>query len=171
MEANQISIHVRSGNIYVGDLETGGTGDSIFDFEENQMDETKKLILTVLRLKGSIAEFVDEFLVLMDTEEQWKLDAAVNRYFKFFVACYNRSYLTLNGENLILLRHSKATTDDVMIETMNENNWHQFLSDSIRHALDNPQAADENRRLHLEGQWIRNIFTRLNKYFRIYAVF
>ena len=47
---------------------------------------------------------------------------------------------------------SKSTTDDVMIETMNKNNWHQFLSDSIRGALDNSQAVDENGRLHLEGQ-------------------
>ena len=31
-----------------------------------------------------------------------------------------------------------------MTETMNENNWHQFMSDSIRAALVNPQAADEN---------------------------
>ena len=58
-----------------------------------------------------------------------------------------------------------------MTETMNENNWHQFMSDSIRGALVNPQAADENGSLHLKGQWIRNIFTRFNKYFRIYALF
>ena len=69
------------------------------------------------------------------------------------------------------MRHSKDTANDVMIDTMNENNWHQFLSDSIRGALYNPQAADENGRLHLEGQWIRNIFTRLSKCFRIYAIF
>ena len=58
-----------------------------------------------------------------------------------------------------------------MTETMNENNWHHFMSDSIRGALVNPQAADENGSLHLKGQWIRNIFTRFNKYFRIYALF
>ena len=104
MEANQISIHVSSGNIYVGDLKTGETGDIIFDFLENQIDETKKLILTVLRFKSSVTEFVDKFLVSMDTKEQWELDVAVNKYSTFLVACYNRSYHTLNGENPILLR-------------------------------------------------------------------
>ena len=64
------------------------------------------------------------------------------------------------------MRHSKDTANDVMIDTMNENNWHQFLSDSNRGALYKPHAADENGRLHLEGQWIR-----LNKCFRIYAIF
>ena len=168
MEAKQISIHVSSGNIYVGDLEIGETGDSIFDFLENQTGETKKFILTVMRFYDSVAKFVDEFFVLMDTEEQWELDVAVNKYSKFLVACYNKIYLTLNNENMIFLRHSKSTTDDVMIKTMNGDNWHQFLSNSIRGALDDPQAADEAGCLHLEGQWIRNIF---NKCFRSYAMF
>ena len=69
------------------------------------------------------------------------------------------------------MRHRKSTIDDVMIETMNENNWHRFLSDSIRGALDNPQAADENGCLHLVGQWIKNIFTTNIFSFRIYAMF
>ena len=107
----------------------------------------------------------------MDTQEEWELDVGVNKYSKFLVACYNRSYLTLNSENLILLRHSKDTAGDVMIDTINENNDHPFLCYSIRGAFDNPQAADKNGRLHLEEQWIRNIFTRLSKCFRIYAIF
>ena len=170
METNQIYIHVSSGNIYVGGLETGETGNRFFDFLKNQIDETKKLILTVLMFKSSVVEFVDEFLVSMDTKEQWESLVTVKKYSTFLVLCYNRSYLTLDSENPIRLRH-KPTADDVLIETMNENNWHQFLSDSIRSALDNPQVVDKNKRLHLQGQWIRNVFTRLNKCFRIYAVF
>ena len=170
METNQIYIHVSSGNIYVGGLETGETGNRFFDFLKNQIDETKKLILTVLMFKSSVVEFVDEFLVSMDTKEQWESHVTVKKYSTFLVLCYNRSYLTLGSENPIRLRH-KPTADDVLIETMNENNWHQFLSDSIRSALDNPQVVDKNKRLHLQGQWIRNVFTRLNKCFRIYAVF
>ena len=54
----------------MGDVETVETGDIIFDFLENEMDEIKKLILTVLRFTRSVVEFVDEFLVSMDTEEQ-----------------------------------------------------------------------------------------------------
>ena len=83
METSQNSIHVSSWNIYVGDLETVETGDIIFDFLENEMDEIKKLILAVLRFTRSVVEFVDEFLVSMDTEEQWELDVAANKYSKF----------------------------------------------------------------------------------------
>ena len=61
------------------------------------MDKTKRLIVTALRFKSFVAEFVDKFLVSVDTQEQWELDVAVNKYSKFLVACYNRSYLTLNG--------------------------------------------------------------------------
>ena len=121
--------------------------------------------VTVLRFKGTIGEFVDDFLVLMDTEEQWDLDVAVNKYPKFLVACYNRLYHTLNGENPIPSRHSKATTGDLMVKHMSENNWHQFLSDFIRGALDNPQAADQNGHLNIDVQWIRNIFRRLHNCF------
>ena len=65
MEADQISIHVG-----IGDPETGETGESILDFLENQMDKTKKLILIVLTFKGSVAEFVDKFLISIDTKER-----------------------------------------------------------------------------------------------------
>ena len=51
-------------------LETGEIGDSILDFLENQMDKTKKLILIVLRFKGLVAEFVDKFLIPIDTKER-----------------------------------------------------------------------------------------------------
>ena len=67
----------------MGDLETVETGDIIFDFLENEMDEIKKLILTVLRFTRSVVKFVDEFLVSMDTEEQSELDVAANKYSKF----------------------------------------------------------------------------------------
>ena len=76
MEADQISIHVG-----IGDPETGETGESILDFLENQMDKTKKLILIVLMFKGSVAEFVDKFLISIDTKERWELDVAVNKVF------------------------------------------------------------------------------------------
>ena len=44
------------------------------------MDKTKRLILTALRFKSFVAEFVDKFLVSVDTQEQWELDVAVNKY-------------------------------------------------------------------------------------------
>ena len=34
-----------------------------------------------------------------------------------------------------MYRHTKATDNDVLIETMNENNWYQLLKDSIVAAL------------------------------------
>lgn len=76
----------------------------------------------------------------------------------------------MSDEDPIFIRHSKAPTDDVMIQTMNENNWHEVLSDSISGALENSQVANKKGRISKEGQWIRNIFRRLNKYFRVYSM-
>ena len=84
METNQIYIHVSSGNIYVGGLETGETGNRFFDSLKNQIDETKKLILTVLMFKSSVVEFVDEFLVSMDTKEQWESHVTVKNILRFW---------------------------------------------------------------------------------------
>ena len=64
----------------------------------------------------------------------------------------------MSDEHPILIRHSKAPTDDVMIQTMNENNWLEFLSDSISGTLENSQAANKKSCISKEGQWIRNIF-------------
>ena len=70
MEANQISIHILSSDISVGDVDTG---ESICDFLENQMDERKYLVSSFLRFKVKIWEFVDDFLHSFDSREQWEL--------------------------------------------------------------------------------------------------
>lgn len=119
MEANQISIHILSSDISVGDVDTG---ESICDFLENQMDKRKNLVSSFLRFKGKIGEFVDDFLHSFDSREQWELIAAAVKYPKFFVVTYNKQFYTMSGEDPILIRHSKATTEDVMIKAMNENN-------------------------------------------------
>lgn len=151
----------------MGDVDTS---ESIYNFLENQVDESKKLVSSVLRFKGTIGEFVDDFLESFDSEEQSELHVAINKYSKFLVATYTRGFHAMSDEDPILIRHSKAPTDDVMIQTMNENNWHEFLSDSISGALENSQAANRKGRISKEGQWIRNIFRRLNKYFRVYSM-
>ena len=67
MEANHISVHILSGNISVGDVDTS---ESIYNFLENQVDESKKLVSSVLRFEGTIGEFADDFLESFDSEEQ-----------------------------------------------------------------------------------------------------
>ena len=123
MEEN-ISIHMNSGNFLVGETDVC---ESML-----QMDETKKLIRTVLRYSGSLKGFTDEYLHFeIENEEKWELDIDVFVFSKFIVANHSNKYLLMNGIEPIYCRHSRATKDVVMLETMNENSCHEFLDNVI----------------------------------------
>ena len=129
MEENNISVHVNSSNFLVGETYFG---ERIYDFLQLQMDETKKLIKSVLRYSGSLKGFTDAYLDFeIGNKEKLELDIDVFVFSKFIVENHNNEYLVLNGIEPIYCWHSRATKDDVMIETMNENNWHGFLDNAI----------------------------------------
>ena len=122
------------------------------------MNDDKEITETALRYSGPLRGFLNNYLVFeIGTEEQWKLDTAVFVYFKFFVTAYNASCLALNGKDLIYCKHTRAMRVDIMLEKMNENNWHEFLDSTIHGAL--PGARGDDNRC------IKNIFTNLNHYF------
>ena len=152
MKDNEITIHVDTGNIL---LDGEGTDENFYQFLKLQMDNDKKTIETALRYSGPLRGFLNNYLASeIGTEEQCELDAGGFVYSKFFVAAYNASYLTLNGKDLICCKHTRAMRDDVMLETLNENNWHEFLDSAIHGALTGARGDD--------NPWIKNIFTNLN---------
>ena len=98
------------------------------------MDERKRLIKTILRYSGSIKGSTDVYLNFeIGNEEKWELDVFV--FSKFLVANHNNEYLVIRGIEPIYCRHSRATKDDMMIETMNENNWLEFPDNTIEGSL------------------------------------
>ena len=64
---------MNSGNFLVGETDVG---ESIYDFLQLQMDETKKLIKTVLRCSGSLKGFTDNIYLDFEVgnEEKWELN-------------------------------------------------------------------------------------------------
>ena len=127
MKSNKISIHVASGDTIVDENDTY---ENIYKFLAPQLDENKKLIRSILRYGDTIENYDNVFIPSMqDMKDQWELDIHQFPYSKIFVAQYNRR--RLHGENPILYRHNTVTDNEVLIETVNENNWHQFLKDSI----------------------------------------
>ena len=70
------------------------------------MDETKKLIRTVLRYSGSLKRFTDEYLNFeIGNEEKWELGVDVFVFSKFIAANHNNEYLVMNGIEPIYSRH------------------------------------------------------------------
>ena len=104
-----------------------------------------------MRTKGlcfseSLKAFFENYLTTdVGTEEQWDLDTCP----KFLVANYKLGYLIFNGKDPIYCKHTEVAEDYTILETMNENKWHDFLNSSIEGAL---QEASRN-----DNQWIKNI--------------
>ena len=152
MEGNDIIIQVESGEYLVREL---GTGESLYDFFALQTDEDKKVIRTILRYSGSLKSFTEDYMQsALGTEENWLLDSEVFVYSKYLVANHNSNYLFMRGQEPIYCRHSKATEDDVMLKSMNENNWHDFLDNAIEGPLTNNRSV--------QNDFVDNIFENLN---------
>ena len=127
------------------------------------MDERKRLIKTILRYSGSIKGFTDVYLNFeIGNEEKWELDIDVFVLSKFLVANHNNEYLVIRGIEPIYCRHSRATKDDMMIETMNENNWLEFLDNTIEGSLTSEKDT--------KNDWIDNIFQNLHICYKAYAL-
>ena len=125
------------------------------------MNENKRLITTALRFSGFLKAFFKNYLTTdIGTKEQWELDTGEFIYSKFLVANHNSGYLIFNGIDPIYYKHTRFTEDDDMLETMNENNWHEFLNNSIEGTL---EEATRNG-----NQSIKNIFKNLDSCFKEY---
>ena len=160
MEGNDTTIHVESGEYLVGELETE---ESLYDFLALQTDEDKKVIRTILRYSGSMKRFTEDYMQsALGTEEKWLLDFDVFVYSKYLVDNHNSDYLVMRGQEPVYCRHSRATEDDVMTRSMNENNWHDFLDNAIEGALTNNHSVG--------NEFVDNIFENLNICFRDYKL-
>ena len=125
------------------------------------MNENNRLITTALRFSGFLKAFFKNYLTTdIGTKEQWELDTGEFIYSKFLVANHNSGYLIFNGIDPIYYKHTRFTEDDDMLETMNENNWHEFLNSSIEGTL---EEATRNG-----NQLIKNIFKNLDSCFKEY---
>ena len=89
---------------------------------------------------------------VLGTEEKWLLDSDVFVYSKYLVANHSSGYLIMRGQEPIYCRHSRATEDGIMLKSMNENNWHDFLDNTIEGALTNNHSV--------QNEFVGNFFWR-----------
>ena len=157
MEGNDITVHVESGEYLVGELETT---ESLYDFLHYKLMKTGR---TVLRYSGSLKSFTKDYMQsALGTEEKWLLYSDVFVYSKYLIANHNSGYLVMRGQEPIYCRLSRATEDDVMLKSMNENNWHDFLDNAIERALTNNRSV--------QNEFVDNIFENLNICFPDYKL-
>ena len=100
---NMLSIHIEMGNDFCNNY---NTNESIYSFLLNQQDETKQVIHTTLTYKDSFSNYLKYFLDDLDNETVEKFDFFAYKnvncpFYKF------NDYLLFNGQNTVLVRHSK----------------------------------------------------------------
>ena len=109
----------------------------------------------VLRYSGSLKSFTEDYMQsALGTEEKWLLESDVIVYSRYLIANHNSSYLVMRGQEPIYCRHSRVTEDDIMLKNMTENNWHDFLDNTIERVLTN------NR--NVQNEFVDNIFENHN---------
>ena len=145
MEENRITIHTVSWEIIVRGVETG---ENFYDFLRHQINESRR---TIIRYSGPIEGFIKNYLsAKIGTDEQYELDTVTFVY-------YNSSHMTFtaSGPEPIYCKHTKTAKDDDLLETMNENNWHEFLNGCILSTLGGICGR--------ENQWLKNITVNLER--------
>ena len=86
MRESKISIHIETGNVYFENL---NTGESLYDFLQNQQDQKKKLIDASFSYGGSFSECLTEFLKGIDAEADDRFDMLTNKNVKYLFYGYN----------------------------------------------------------------------------------
>ena len=69
-----------------------------------------------------------------------------------------------------MYRRTTAADNDALIDTMNENNWQEFLKVYMEAALDIKAAYNRDGTFDKEHWWLANIFEHFGQCFVTYKV-
>ena len=127
MQANDLKIHIETGNIYYNDTDTN---ESIFSFMKNQQDSSKGIINYDLKFDGSHKNYFQWILNEYDAPEKTKYDIFAFQNTKYLVYRFN-DYQNSIGESTIKIRHSVVTDDYLAAEEIQNENWLYFIQRTI----------------------------------------
>ena len=127
MQANDLKIHIETGNIYYNDTDTN---ESIFSFMKNQQDSSKGIINYDLKFDGSHKNYFQWILNEYDAPEKTKYDLFAFQNTKYLVYRFN-DYQNLIGELTIKIRHSVVTDDYLAAKEIQNENWLYFIQRTI----------------------------------------
>ena len=113
------------GNIF---YENYNRNESIYDFLLRQQDETKKIIHATLTYKDFFSNYLRYFLDDIDAETVDKFHFFTNKNFKYLFYKFNDK--TFNGQNTVLVRHSKTVKTEIFMKEVQMRDW-QYLAESV----------------------------------------
>ena len=124
MKNNKLKIHVHTGHIFHNNIDTN---ESIFDFFENQEDETKQFLEDFeFNITDSYDDYFMKYLVNIKDGNDDKFDMLTNKNSKFFFY-YTNNYLRQINEQVKLIRHSVITNNETALEILQNKDWQYFM--------------------------------------------
>ena len=119
--ANNMSVDIMSGNIYVDGQETD---DNLYQFVEMMNDQTKQELDINISFNGGLSDF-QTYLDLLVTDFD-RNDISYSRYCKFLVAQYN-FFHRFDKPLILKLRHSTVTDIDISLMDIQRKQWTKFM--------------------------------------------
>ena len=117
--------------------DTVNTNKSLFDFISLQKNTLKKRIKEKLYYGGTFEQYLSEFLPVFDSDANANLDTLTNKCIKYLFYGYN-DYLVYKGFEPSSLIHTKLSTDEVIMENLQNRDW-QYLIESLIYKIKKKQ--------------------------------
>ena len=127
IKQNRLSIHSSTGDLYYDGVDTN---ESLFYFIVSQKNRTKIRIKEKLYYGGTFEQHLSEFLPAFDADAHVKLDTLTNKSIKYLFYRYN-DYLVYKGFELSPIIHTKLSTNEVVMEKLQNRNWQYFIESLI----------------------------------------
>ena len=124
LQRDGISIHERTGNIFVNNQ---NTEESIYAFLDNQQDETKKEIPLDFSYDDNLTDYMAKYSPAINDYDEVKYDFLANKNSKFLFNLFNK-YQQDRGRKKQSVRHTKVSADDYALQKLQDKNWPYFIN-------------------------------------------
>ena len=124
LQRDNIRIHVPTGDIFVNNQ---NMQESLYNFLENQQDETKKDIPLHFSYDDDLNDYMTKYLPAINDYDEVKYDFLANKNSKFLFNLFNKNQ-EIKGKKKLPVKHTKVSDDDYALRTLQNRNWPYFIN-------------------------------------------
>ena len=124
---NKMKIHLESGKIFIDEK---STSESLYDFLENQQDETKKELTIDIPIQNDFTKYVREILTEIVDDDY---DLQTNSTSKFLFYNFNNVRI-IERRPPIKIKHSKIVENTFGLGIIQNHNWQYFVETLLQYS-------------------------------------
>ena len=138
---NKMKIHLESGKIFIDEK---STSESLYDFLQNQQDETKKELAIDIPIQNDFETYVREILTEIVDDDY---DLQTNSTSKFLFYNFNNVRI-IERRPPIKIKHSEIVENTIGLGVIQNHNWQYFIETILeisnnRNLLDRDSFKDD----------------------------